>query len=64
MVFARALHPHVLFPDNRQEKRSGGGHEDDVWHAVVVCVVLEALDDALAEGVVGDGARGVVTNSL
>ena len=63
MVFERALHAHVLLPDNRQEERSGGGHDGDVWHAIVFCVVLEALDDALEEGMVGDGAHGVVTNS-
>ncbi|KFZ23141.1 hypothetical protein V502_02380, partial [Pseudogymnoascus sp. VKM F-4520 (FW-2644)] len=63
VVFEGALYAHVLLPDNRQEERSGGGHDGDVWHAIVFCVGLEALNDALEEGMVGDGAHGVVTNS-
>jgi len=53
----------VLLPQDAEEQRARAGHDGDVGHAVVAGVLLEAGDDALEEGVVRDGAHGVVADA-
>lgn len=53
----------VLLPDDGQEEGAGAVHDGDVGHAPVAAVGLEGLDDAQEEGVLGDGAHGVVADA-
>lgn len=63
LVLVWALLGHVLLPDDGEEERTRRRHHRDVGHAIVVCVALEALDHALEEGVVRNGAHGVVADA-
>ncbi|KFY23859.1 hypothetical protein V491_02390 [Pseudogymnoascus sp. VKM F-3775] len=63
LVLIGPLLGHVLLPDDGEEERACRRHDGDVGHAVVVCVALETLNHALEEGVVWDGAHGVVADA-
>lgn len=51
---------HVLLPDNRQEQRTRRVHDGNVREKPMAVVLLEQLDHAQEEGVLGNGAHGVV----
>lgn len=42
---------HILFPDDRQEQRSGRVHNGDVWEEPVAVVLLQHFDRTEEEGV-------------
>lgn len=50
----------VFFPHDGEEKRTGGVHDGYIWDFPVAVVGLERLDYAAEEGMLGDGAHGVV----
>jgi len=51
---------HVFLPDNRQEQRTSRVHDGDVWEEPVTVVLLQQLDHAQEERVLGYRAHGVV----
>jgi hypothetical protein len=51
---------HVLLPDDGQEQRSGRIHDCDVWEEPMAIILLQHLDHAQEEWVLGHGAHGVV----
>jgi len=51
---------HVFLPDDGEEERAGAVHDGDVGQLPVLVVGREGFDDAQEEGVVRDGAHGVV----
>ena len=53
----------VCLPVYRKEKRTGRVHDSDVWKKVLLVVRLQRLDHMKEEGMLRDGAHGVVGNT-
>lgn len=51
---------HVFLPDHRQEQWTRGIHDRDVGEEPVAVVLLQQLDHTKEEGVLRDGAHGIV----
>lgn len=51
---------HVLFPDDRQEQRSGRVHDRDVWEEPVTIVLLQHFDGTEEEWVLRYGTHSVI----
>jgi hypothetical protein len=51
---------HILLPNDGQEQRTSRVHDRDVGKEPVAVVLLQHLDCAEEEGVLRDGAHGVV----
>jgi hypothetical protein len=53
----------ILLPDDAQKERAGAVHDSDVGNAPITIVLLEALDDAQEEGMLGHRAHSVVRDA-